>query len=71
MNTYIHDLYVYQSRNIYYQSRAIESTLSIIKRNAMFEKPNYKVDYHVAEWFEDTHAQLMPVIKRWMEKKNV
>ncbi len=39
--------------------------------NAMFEKPNYKVDYHVAEWFEDTHAQLMPVIKRWMERNNV
>ena len=34
--------------------------------NAMFEKPAYKVDYHVAEWFEDTHAQLVPVIERWM-----
>ena len=39
--------------------------------NAMFEKPSFKVDYHVSRWFDDTHAQLMPVIKRWMEKKNV
>ena len=38
--------------------------------NAMFQSPN-SVDYHVAEWFDDTHAQLMPVVKRWMEKKNV
>jgi len=36
--------------------------------NAMFEKPAYKVDYHVAEWFEDTHAQLVPVIERWMTR---
>lgn len=39
--------------------------------NAMFEKPSFKVDYHVSGWFNDTHAQLMPVIKRWMEKKDV
>ena len=39
--------------------------------NNVFEKPNYKVDYHVAEWFSDTHAQLVPVIKRWMARNNV
>ena len=38
--------------------------------NAMFEKPE-KVDYHVANWFADTHTQLMPVVQRWMEKNNV
>lgn len=39
--------------------------------NNVFEKPNYKVDYHVAEWFSDTHAQLVPVIERWMARNNV
>ena len=39
--------------------------------NAIFQKPSFKVDYHVAKWFNDTHAQLMPVIQRWMEKNNV
>jgi len=38
--------------------------------NAMFEKPE-KVDYHVAKWFDDTHAQLLPVVKSWMEKNGV
>lgn len=38
--------------------------------NKMFEPPPH-CDYHVSEWFEDTHAQLMPVIQRWMEKNNV
>jgi len=33
----------------------------------MFEKP-YKCNYHVAEWFEDTHAQLLPIIKNYMER---
>lgn len=33
------------------------------------EKP-YRVDYHVTKWFDDTHSQLMEVVKRWMEKKN-
>tara|TARA_B100000965_G_scaffold229958_1_gene192577 strand:- start:2945 stop:3373 length:429 start_codon:yes stop_codon:yes gene_type:complete len=36
--------------------------------NAMFEAPQRKVDYHVAEWFKDTHAQLVPVIERWMTR---
>jgi len=35
--------------------------------NKMFEVPLDKVNYHVAEWFSDTHAQLMPVVKRWIE----
>jgi adenylylsulfate kinase len=38
--------------------------------NKMFEKPP-RCDYHVAEWFNDTHAQLMPVVQRWMERNNV
>jgi adenylylsulfate kinase len=33
----------------------------------MFEKPE-KCDYHVADWFEDTHAQLLPIIKSYMER---
>jgi adenylylsulfate kinase len=33
----------------------------------MFEKPE-KCDYHVADWFEDTHAQLLPIIKNYMER---
>ena len=40
--------------------------------NKMFETPpNWMVDYHVSEWFDDTHEQLMPVVQRWMEKNNV
>lgn len=35
--------------------------------NKMFEKPT-DVDYHVSEWFEDTHAQLLPIIKNYMER---
>ena len=35
--------------------------------NAMFEKPAYKVDYHVAKWFTDTALQLKPVVERWRE----
>ena len=38
--------------------------------NAMFEKP-IRCDYHVKEWFNDTHAQLLLVVKRYMEKNNV
>tara|TARA_B100001063_G_C16321170_1_gene337585 strand:+ start:140 stop:490 length:351 start_codon:yes stop_codon:yes gene_type:complete len=29
-----------------------------------------RVDYHVSKWFDDTHQQLMPVVQRYMEKKN-
>ena len=35
----------------------------------MFEKPT-DCDYHVADWFEDTHAQLLPIIKNYMERNN-
>ena len=38
--------------------------------NAIFETPP-NCDYHVAKWFDDTHAQLMLVLQRWMEKKDV
>lgn len=33
----------------------------------MFEKPS-RCNYHVAEWFEDTHAQLLPIIRNYMER---
>ena len=33
--------------------------------NDMFETPNY-VDYHVEDWFDNAHEQLMPVVQRWM-----
>ena len=38
--------------------------------NKMFEQPA-SCDYHVKEWFNDTHAQLLEVVKRYMEKHNV
>mgnify|MGYP001343876197 FL=1 len=39
--------------------------------NAIFEKPPH-CDYHVSEWFEDTHAQLVEVVRGYMERnKNV
>ena len=41
--------------------------------NAMFEKPNIGwsgVDYHVAQWFDDTHVQLIPIIERYMKKNS-
>lgn len=40
--------------------------------NAIFEKPQvkkYEVDYHVAQWFDDTHAQLVPIIERYIKKQ--
>ena len=37
--------------------------------NKMFEKPEYKVNYHVNEWFDDTHAQLVKVVKNYMLAK--
>lgn len=36
--------------------------------NQMFEKPP-QCDYHVAEWFEDTHAQLVKVVNNYMLKQ--
>ena len=38
--------------------------------NKMFEDP-CPCDYHVKEWFNDTYAQLLEVVKRYMEKHNV
>jgi adenylylsulfate kinase len=35
--------------------------------NAMFQKPEH-IDYHVSEWFNDTHLVLMEVIKKYMER---
>ena len=41
-----------------------------VDTNAIFESPS-KCDYHVAEWFNDTHAQLVDVVKNYMERNNV
>jgi len=38
--------------------------------NRMFQMPN-KVNYHVREWFDDTHAQLSEVILNYMNRNNV
>jgi len=38
--------------------------------NQMFETPDV-VDYHVKEWFEDTHEVLIPVLQRWMKRNGV
>ena len=38
--------------------------------NVLFETPD-TVDYHVAKWFDDTHAQLREVVKNWMEQNGV
>jgi adenylylsulfate kinase len=35
--------------------------------NKMFEDPP-TCDYHVAKWFDDTHSQLLPLIKKYMER---
>ena len=36
--------------------------------NDMFETPE-DIDYHVSEWFEDTHKKLLEVISAWMLRK--
>ena len=38
--------------------------------NKVFEQPP-KCDYHVSQWFDNAHEQLMPVIQRWMGINNV
>ena len=38
--------------------------------NKMFEDPP-RCDYHVSKWFDDTHTQLVPVIERYMMKKDL
>jgi len=35
--------------------------------NAIFQEDN-NVDYHVKGWFDNTHEQLLPVVKKWMER---
>ena len=35
--------------------------------NKMFVKPK-KVDYHVSEWFDDTHVVLFKVIKKYLDR---
>lgn len=37
--------------------------------NKMFESPA-KFDYHVSEWFDDTHEQLLKVVERFMKHGN-
>jgi len=37
--------------------------------NKMFEQPP-RCDYHVANWFNDTHLQLSEVVKNYIEKRN-
>jgi adenylylsulfate kinase len=37
--------------------------------NKMFEKPSH-FNYHVSEWFTDTHVQLMEVVKAYMKNGN-
>lgn len=37
--------------------------------NKVFENPP-KCDYHVSEWFDDTHKQLFKVVQAWMERKD-
>ena len=35
--------------------------------NKMFVEPE-KVDYHVSEWFDDTHVVLFKVIKKYLDR---
>ena len=36
----------------------------------MFEPPELNtVNYHVAEWFTDTHAQLAGIVKNWTQRQ--
>ena len=38
--------------------------------NDMFDPPEH-CDYHVAKWFNDTHAQLTEVVATWRERNAV
>lgn len=42
--------------------------MDTIKETTEFQKPK-KFNYHVATWFQDTHAQLADVVKSYLEKK--
>ena len=38
--------------------------------NKMFEPPELNtVNYHVAEWFTDTHSQLAGIVKNWTQRQ--
>lgn len=37
--------------------------------NKMFEQPP-QCDYHVAEWFDNTHEQLVKVVQNYMRRKD-
>lgn len=38
--------------------------------NKMFEPPELNiVNYHVKEWFTDTHAQLSEIVKNWTQRQ--
>ena len=49
----------------YYSRRAI-SQIQI-----RCSKRQQSCDYHVKQWFTDTHQQLSEVVKNYMEKQNV
>jgi adenylylsulfate kinase len=36
--------------------------------NKLFEKPS-NVDYHVSQWFNDTHSQLVEIVQNYMLRK--
>ena len=38
--------------------------------NDMFETPE-GVDYHIEDWFNDAHEQLLNIVRRFIEIKNV
>ena len=38
--------------------------------NKIFVNPP-RCDYHVSEWFNDTHDVLVQVVKTWMDRNNV
>ena len=66
------------------EEKSIQEKEEVVQKNSGFDKESqmYKVDlskppkqktdvdYHVAEWFNDTHVQLIPVVERFMKKQN-
>lgn len=42
--------------------------MDTVTSNSDFQKPK-KFNYHVATWFNDTHAQLADVVKNYLEGK--
>ena len=39
--------------------------------DTIFQKPDIKdINYHVNTWFDDTHTQLVDIIKTYMERNN-